>query len=521
MLDEEQFRRLAAYGEPEHAEAGRALFTSGERAYDCFLLRIAAVDIVRDATAIEPERLLFRAGPGDVLGELSLLTGQQVYLTARVVAAGAVVRIDAARLRRALAEQADLADLLMVAFRERREVIRATPGGPLHIVGSGDSAESLALRTYLAQFVLPHTWLDASSATGRTLMALSGLGGADLPAAVTGGTVLRRATPGAVAEALGLTYRADGGPVDLVVVGAGPAGLAAAVYGASEGLRTVLLDRAGVGGQAAKSARIENYLGFPDGVSGADLTRLAMLQALKFGVKLFAPCAVNGLDLTDEHRPVVRLEHGERIPCRAVIAATGAGYRRLDLPRWAAFERAGCIRYAATDLDVRDFADRAVTVLGGANSAGQAALSLAAHGARVHLVIRGARLEARMSAYLVDRVRADPRIRVLPGCTVRELAGDATLTSIVTENAGGHRQRIESGALFCFIGADPGSAWLTGVATDADGFVRADGPLPFQTSAARVFAVGDLRAGSVKRVASAVGDGAGAVASVHAALGRA
>ncbi|GGK89217.1 thioredoxin reductase [Sphaerisporangium melleum] len=527
VLDEEQFRRLAGYGEAEYAEAGRDLFTSGDDSYDFFLLQTATVNIVRDATAIEPERLIYQGGPGDFLGELNLLTGQHVYLTARVVSAGTVVRIGAAALRRALAEQDDIAAVLVAAFQERREVIRSAAGGALEIVARPDTAESLELRGYVTQLLLPHTWRSASSPPGRSLMESAGLTADDLPAAVAGGAVLRRVTPVTLAEALGLTYRSGADPVDLVVVGAGPAGLAAAVYGASEGLVTVLLDRGGIGGQAAKSARIENYLGFPDGVSGVDLTRLAMVQALKFGVRIHAPCTVAGLDLSDGRRPAVLLEDGARIECRAVIAATGAQYRRLDIPGWARFERSGCIRYAATESDVRGYERQPVTVIGGANSAGQAALSLAAHGATVDVVLRGDDLDAGMSSYLADRIRAHSRIRVRTGSTVRELAGDDTLTSIVVERPGERPQRLDSRALFCFVGADPVSGWLDGVAKAGDGFVLTDvrlpagssgAALPFQTSAARVFAVGDLRSGSTKRVATAVGDGASAVSSVHAAL---
>ncbi|GAA4704004.1 FAD-dependent oxidoreductase [Phytohabitans rumicis] len=527
VLDDEQFRRLAEYGEVEHAEVGRDLFTSGDDSYDFFLLQSATVDIVRDATAIEPERLIYHGGPGDFLGELNLLTGQHVYLTARVVSAGTVVRIGASMLRRALAEQVDIADILIEAFRERREVIRAAAGNALELVGRPDAAQTLELRTYVTQLLLPHTWFDAASHSGRSLMRLAGLGEDDLPAAMVNSSVLPRATPRTVAEALGLTYRADGRPVDLVVVGAGPAGLAAAVYGASEGLATVLLDRTGLGGQAAKSARIENYLGFPHGISGENLTRLAMIQALKFGVRIHSPCAVAGLDLSDDQRPAVLLEDGTRIQCRAVIAATGAHYRRLDIPQWTTFEKSGCIRYAATELDVRGYENQPVTVVGGANSAGQAALSLAARGATVDLIIRGTDLGVRMSSYLTDRIQAHTRIQVHTSSTVRELAGDDTLTSIVAERSGGRQHRLDSRALFCFIGADPVSDWLAGVAKDNDRFILTDSrlparssgtPLPFQTSAPRVFAAGDLRSGSTKRVATAVGDGASAVSSVHAAL---
>ncbi|WP_436535531.1 FAD-dependent oxidoreductase [Actinoplanes sp. HUAS TT8] len=519
-LDDEQFRRLAGYGTVEHAETGRRLYVTGDDTYDLFLLGSASVDIVREATTIEPEHRVYQGRPGDFLGELSLLTGQHVYLTARVVSAGDVVRVGAAGLRRVLAEQVDLADVLIEAFRARRDTIRAAAGNALEIVGRSGDVAARDLRTYVAQLLLPHAWFDADAVPGIALMRSAGIGEAELPAAVVNGTVLRRATPGALAEALGLTYRTDGRPADLVVVGSGPAGLAAAVYAASEGLATVLLDRSGIGGQAAKSARIENYLGFPQGVSGESLTRLAMIQALKFGVRIFSPCAVTDLDLSEPRRPTVLLADGSRVEARAVIAATGAQYRRLDIPRWAAFERAGCIRYAASELDVRGYEDQPVTVIGGANSAGQAALSLAARGATVDLVVRGADLGARMSSYLTDRIHKHPAIRLHTGAAVRDLLGTDTLESIVVGRDGARADRLDCRALFCFIGADPVSDWLTGVARDERGFVRTDGrsALPFQTSAARVFAVGDLRSGSIKRVATAVGEGASAVSSVHAVL---
>ncbi|XVU27979.1 FAD-dependent oxidoreductase [Actinoplanes sp. CA-054009] len=519
-LDDEQFRRLAAAGTEEHAEAGRELYKVGDDTYDLFLLRSATVDIVRESTALEPEHRVYQGRPGDFLGELSLLTGQHVYLTARVVGAGTVVRITAAALRRVLAEEVDIADALIATFRARRDTIRASAGNALEIVGNPGDVAARDLRTYVTQLLLPHAFLDASSEPGRTLMSRAGLDPADLPAAAVTGRILRNATPGTLAEALGLTYRAGGGPADLVVVGGGPAGLAAAVYAASEGLRTVLLDAAGIGGQAAKSARIENYLGFPQGVSGEHLTRLAMVQALKFGVRIFSPCAATGLDLSDERRPVVLLADGSRVEARSVIAATGARYRRLDIAHWDRFERGGCIRYAASELDVRDYAGQPVTVVGGANSAGQAALSLAARGASVDLIVRSGDLGARMSSYLTDRIRRHPAIRPHTGAAVRGLDGGDTLTSVVVERPGGVQVRLDCRALFCFIGAEPVSGWMTGVARDERGFIRTDGLLPFGTSAPRVFAVGDLRSRSIKRVATAVGEGAGAVSSVHAALAR-
>jgi thioredoxin reductase (NADPH) len=521
VLTDEQFHRLAQYGVEERAEEGGRLYSSGDHSYDLFLLRTAAVEVVREGTTVEPEHLVYRRGPGDFLGELSLLTGQQVFATVRVVRAGQVVRIDREVLRRVLAEQVDIADVLIETFRARREILRSAAGSALEIVGRPDTPETRELRTYLARMLLPHSWLDTTSVAGGSLMRAVGVGADELPAALLNGTVLRNVTPGALGEALGMTYRADGKVPDVVVVGAGPAGLAAAVYAASEGLSTVLVDSSALGGQAAKSARIENYLGFPKGVSGEQLTRLAMVQALKFGVRIYSPCRVVRLDLGDESRPVVELSDGTRIETRTVIAATGVRYRHLGLSRWAEFEKSGAIRYAAAELDVRGFESLPVAVVGGANSAGQAALSLADRCSAVTLVVRSGDLGARMSAYLVNRIQNHPRIQVRCESTVGGLDGDTTLTSITVHGPAGRRDEVECRGVFCFIGATPESDWITGIDRDDKGFVRtetADSFLPFQTSARRVFAVGDLRAGSIKRVATAVGEGASAVSSVHAVL---
>ncbi|SNY26169.1 FAD-dependent oxidoreductase [Paractinoplanes atraurantiacus] len=521
ILDEEQFDRLAGYGTEQPVEVGHCLYSSGDHSYDLFLLRTAAVEVIREATPNEPEHLVYERGPGDFLGELSLLTGQQVFATVRVVRAGTVVRIGRDALRRVLAEQVDIADVMIETFRQRREILRSSVGSALEIIGLPDTAETLDLRTYVSRMLLPHSWLDATSVPGGALMRAAGISAGELPVALLNGTVLRNATPGILGERLGMTYRANGQTPDVVVVGAGPAGLAAAVYAASEGLATVLVDGTGLGGQAAKSARIENYLGFPEGVSGEQLSRLAMVQALKFGVRIYSPCRVAGLDISDERQPVVELEDGTRIEARTVIAATGAHYRRLDIARWAEFEKAGCIRYAATELDIRGFESLPVAVIGGANSAGQAALSLAGRGSEVTLVLRSADLGARMSAYLADRIHAHPRIQVRRESAVGGLTGDEKLATVAIHGPGGRREELPCRALFCFIGAAPESDWLNGIDKDDKGFVRTEtreSPLPFQTSAHRVFAVGDLRSGSIKRVATAVGEGASAVSSVHAVL---
>jgi thioredoxin reductase (NADPH) len=367
-------------------------------------------------------------------------------------------------------------------------------------------------------------------------MKAAGVDATQLPVVLIADEVLTNVTPGILAERIGLTYaRPSGEQVDLTVIGAGPAGLAAAVYGASEGLDTVLLDATGPGGQAAASSRIENYLGFPNGLSGSELTGLAAIQALKFGARIYSPCTVVSLDPHGERLRVV-LEDGTEINSRAVVVATGARYRALPLPRWSDFEGAG-IYYAATELEARAVAGKPVTVVGGANSAGQATLFLAGRGSDVSLVIRGTDIRAEMSSYLVDRLLADPRVTVHTSTEVTALDGVDSLQSLtITDRATGARPSRPSAGLFCFIGATPATEWLVGVDTDENGFLLTDAqldaasltetwqtlgraPLPFETSVPGLFAAGDVRRGSMKRVAAAVGEGASAVASVHRAIG--
>jgi thioredoxin reductase (NADPH) len=527
-LDPDQFRRLAAYGVVHEVGAGDQLYATGDASYDLILLEDASVDVVRDATSSEPEHVVTRRGPGDFLGELNLLTGQAVYLTARVTTPGRIIRIDSGAFRRLLAEQVDIADVLLETFSIRREGLREAAGSALELVGWPTAVETRELRAYVGRLALPHTWFDADSVAGRALMTASAMQEDDLPVVVIGGRILRRATPGEVSDVLGLTYRSTGVDVDLVVVGAGPAGLAAAVYGASEGLVTVLLDAAVPGGQAGASSRIENYLGFPQGVSGDDLARRAMVQALKFGTQIYAPCRVEGLEVA-ETGPVLRLVDGTEIRTRAVIVATGARYRRLDVPGWEEFEERGCVHYSATELDVRGCESRPVAVIGGANSAGQAALFLASRGSHVDVVVRRDDIRATMSSYLVDRLEAHPMVQIRTSSNVLALEGADRLMEAIVGTDDGERERIACHAVFCFVGADPATEWLTGVDLDEDGFVLTDtrlGPdagvdrLPFQTSLPGVFAAGDVRAGSMKRVAAAVGEGASAVASVHVVLGQ-
>ncbi|MFE4951378.1 FAD-dependent oxidoreductase [Leifsonia sp. NPDC056665] len=529
VLEQDVLARLMALGEPEEFVVGDTLFRAGDEELDFFVMESGRVDIVREATADSRARVVAEWQAGEFLGELSMLTGQASLLTARIVEPSRVRRIPNAVFKQLMSNDGELSEILLAAFRARRRLLMAAADRTTQIFGTEGSAAALALRRYAARMELPHRWTDVSTEAGRAALEASEHAGLDLPLVVSRGAVIAAATPLALAEAVGLAYRyRDGDEFDLVVVGAGPAGLAAGIYGASEGLRTLVLDALAPGGQAAASSRIENYLGFPSGVSGAEITELGLVQALKFGVRLSAPAEVTAL-APREGGHELTLAEGDAIRARAIVVATGARYRRLPLERWADFE-GGSIFFATTELEARTVARRPAVVVGGANSAGQAALYLAELGSEVALVVRGPDIAAKMSSYLVDRVQAHERITVHASSDVTALHGGEQLEAVtLTSSASGERADVAAAALFCFVGAEPRASWLSGAAVDASGFLLTDvdlpavadtgrGPLPFETSLAGVFAAGDVRHGSMKRIAAAVGEGASAVASVHRAL---
>jgi len=538
---------MLRYGVPTATNVGDVLFAAGDRWYDLVLVESGAVDIVREPLKWIEETRIATLGPRSFAGELGLLNGQRAFLTARVSEPGVVHRIDHESLQRLMAEDDELCDLMLRTLWARREQLRRGPAAwTLKIVGSGRSRDAVALRRYAERLDLVHTWADIDDPEVATAYANHGFSLDDLPVAIVQGENLPNATPGQLAELLGLAYAAeDDATVDLAVVGAGPAGLAAAIYGASEGLQTVLLDAVAPGGQSAATSRIENYLGFPFGVSGDDLTAQASLQAIKFGVHVIAPC--EAVRLEPGGGPLeLTLADGAVVHARAVVVTTGVAYRSLDLDRWKEFEGAG-IHYAASTLELRQVAGGEVIVVGGANSAGQAALALAANGCRVHLAVRADDLGRQMSSYLVDRITDDVRIEVHTGTQVTRLDGGDILERVTLSSVGadagaaaggeaGSAQTIDCRGLFCFIGAVPATGWLDELERDDDGFVHTGAdvvglgdawrdlgrmPLPFETSVPRVFAAGDVRRGSMKRVAAAVGEGSSAVASVHRALAAA
>jgi len=529
-LSDRDIAVLDGLGERRVVAAGEHLYRDGDPTYDFFVVLSGAVEITIGSGA--DEHLIATHGPGRFLGELNLLTGQRVFVSARVVEAGEVIVVPVAVLRHVIATQPELSDAILAAFMARRSELLSGAAASIRVVGSRFAPELGRLREFLLRNRIPHEWVDPDhDAAAEDLLQAFGIEPAELPVVIASGKVLRRPTPGEVAAYLGLTV--DSLPdrcFDLVIVGGGPAGLAAAVYGASEGLRTLAVEMVAVGGQAGGSSRIENYLGFPTGIAGLELTQRALVQAEKFGAHLSTPCAATGLREEAGHL-VVRLSDGTDVGGRAVIAASGARYRRLDAERLEDFECRG-VYYAATEIEARMCTGSPVVVAGGGNSAGQAALFLAQSGSPVTVVIRGSNLDASMSRYLVDRIEADARIDVRVNTKITHLDGDEELAVVRVADAGGDAE-LSCTALFSFIGAEPESGWLSGCAAlDDRGFVLTDRaiadeqldgrwevlgrqPLPFETSYPGLFAVGDLRSGSTKRVATAVGEGSAAVRSVH------
>jgi len=521
---------MAAFGSERAVTPGDLLFQAGDSTYDLFVVLEGEVEVVRQEGVEEIIVAVF--GPGSFVGELTLLTGQRRFMTARVSKPGRVLVIEQTEFRRLMSVRPALAEPIFTALVARRENLRSGQGaGAFRIIGSRYSPEAMSLRAFAEHSRLPHTWIDLEEADDvDALLTSMGVRPQETPVVITPTGLLRRATAGTFAEYLGLTFQpVPGFSFDLVVVGSGPAGLAAAVYGASEGLKTVCLDAVTVGGQAGASSRIENYAGFPNGISGADLTSRAAVQALRLGARLNAPCEVVGLRAEGSFHVVV-LSDGSEIPTRAVIVASGARYRRLAVEDLDRFEGAG-VYYAATDLEARVCDGRPVLVVGGGNSAGQAAIFLAQNSCAVTIAIRGEDLAHSMSQYLIERIEADPAVSLLTGVEVRGLRGQDHLEQVTLGRlADGERRTIACSGLFCFIGALPATSWLgDGVLLDRDGFVLTDrqlsgslsgpsAPLPFETSVPGVFAAGDVRRGSMKRVAAAVGEGSSAVRSVHERL---
>ena len=537
-LSDAQLDLLAKHGHVRAITAGEVLFRYGDTTYDAMVLLEGRVAVLMGTG--EPERVLTIHQPRDLMIELSLLTGEPVHATGVVREAGSMLVVPAQEFRALLAREPTFGDFVVqMLFRRRQAVERLRLG--IRIIGSRFDRDTHRLREFVARNRVLHSWVDIDEPRRERLLALLPADAREGPIVLLGnGAWLHNPTNAELAGKIGVPH----GSVlvektyDLVVVGAGPAGLAATVYGASGGLLTATLDAVAVGGQAATSARIENYLGFPAGLSGAELAERARLQAEKFKAHIMVPCRAVGLAERDGFH-VVTLDAGGELVARTVILALGVQYRRLPVPRAADYEGLG-IAYAADFAREQLRPDDAAVVVGGANSAGQAALSLAEEGRRVHLVVRGEGLERSMARYLRDRIAGDPNVEVLLAHEVRELGGDGHLEWVTVADVRTGAQRIlAAGCVIVLIGAEPRTEWLAGqIALDDDGFVLTGpalpaglsdrppwdtlgrGPFLVETSRPGVFAVGDVRSGSTKMVAPAVGEGGMAVRFVAEHLAR-
>ena len=534
-LTPEQIEYLAEIGTQLTYARGDVVFEHGQRETPLFVVRSGAIDVIDHAP--EGDRYFTQCRAGTFAADISMFTGEPTLAAGYAAEPTSLVALPREDLRRVVATTAELGDLLLRTMVTRREWLQGRGLGQQRLIGSRWSGESFAVRELLERNLVPFTWHDlATDADSRVLLEGLGIEEAECPVLVQSDRVIRRATVTSIASVLGLRAQVDGARFDVVVLGGGPAGLATAVYASSEGLSTLVVERFAPGGQAGTSARIENYLGFPTGLTGADLARRATLQARKFGAVISSVHEASEVS-EPEGRGLreVGLADGQRVRGRAVVLAPGADYRQLPADNADRFEGLG-LYYAATHIEAQQCSMEDVVVVGGANSAGQAVVKLADHAREVHVVARRP-LEAAMSRYLVDQIEAKSNVRVWSGCEVRALEGDDKLEAVVIAGAGPD-QRVPTSAVFAMIGASPRSEGLLDfVGQDDKGFVVTgeeaarhpdfdrhwDGadraPLMLECTRRGVFAIGDVRSGSTKRVAAAVGDGALVVRSIHASLG--
>src|SRR5215218_4026222 len=530
-----QIRRIAPHGDMRTMESGQVLIEQGDRNVPFFVVVSGEVEIVRPSGGVET--LITVHGPGQFTGEVNNLSGRPAVVRMRATKQGELIELDRQHMLALVQTDAELGEILMRAFLLRRVELVTAGVGDVVLVGSMHSAGTLRIKEFLMRNGHPYSYLDLErNPEVQNLLDGFHTAASDIPVVICRGEiVLRNPTNQQLADCLGFNETVDETQVrDVVIIGAGPSGLAAAVYGASEGLDAVMLETSSPGGQAGSSSRIENYLGFPTGISGQELAARAYLQAQKFGAEMLMAKATR---LVCDRKPyVIEVESGARISARTVVIATGAQYRRLPLENLSRFEGAG-VYYGATFVEAQLCGGEEVIVVGGGNSAGQAAVFLAQTAKRVYMVVRSTGLAESMSRYLIRRIEKSPTIVFRPQTEIVALEGGDHLYSVHWRNGQtGQTEQHEISHVFVMTGADPNTRWLDGcVALDAKGFIKtgpdlspenlsaADWPLTRQpylleTSLPGVFAVGDVRGGSIKRVASAVGEGSIAISVVHKVL---
>ena len=531
-----QIARLAVHGQVRHVQRGEVLMEAGEQPSRFFVVTAGHIEIVRPSGSTEALVAVLR--PGQFTGEVTMLSGRRGFVRMRAGEPGAVLEVERDHVLALVQTDSELSEILLRAFLLRRVDLMAQGVSDVVLVGSRHSAGTLRIQAFLTRNGHPYATLDLDRDAGvQALLDRFQVTVDDVPVVLCRGeVVLRNPTNGQLADCLGFNAAIDQTQVhDLVIVGAGPAGLSAAVYSASEGLDVLVLETHAPGGQAGSSSKIENYLGFPTGISGQELATRAYTQAQKFGAHLLI--ARSATQLACDRKPyAIAIDNGSRVLARTVIIATGAAYRRLALKNLAQFEGVG-VYYGATVVEAQMCGGEEVIVVGGGNSAGQAAVFLAQTARRVHLCIRSGGLAASMSRYLIRRIEETPAIVFRPHTVLTALDGDGHLERVRwRDTQTGHSETHAIRHVFAMTGAVPNTRWLAGcVALDAHGFIKtgpdlspediaaarwpfARGPHLLETSLPGVFAVGDVRGGNIKRVASAVGEGSIAVAFVHQVL---
>lgn len=530
-----QINRIRPLGRVRHVDRGEILFDLGQTNIPFFVVLSGSLEVVQPS--IEGERPITIHNARSFTGELTMISGHRIFVRGRVLEPGEVLELSSDALRSLIAKDAELSEIFMRAFILRRLELISRGYGNLILLGSRHSAQTLRLREFLTRNGHPYTYVDLDTdKASQELLDRFNVGLDEIPVTICGtGTVLRNPTIQKLADCLGFNANVDETQLrDLIIVGAGPSGLAAAVYAASEGLDALLIETESPGGQAASSSKIENYLGFPTGVSGQELASRAITQAEKFGAKMMV--ARNVLRLECGRRPYkVVLDDGAQLEARSIVIATGAQYNKPKIPNLARFEGQG-VYYGATFMESQLCGGDDIIVVGGGNSAGQAAVYMSQTLRRVHMLVRSGQLSDTMSRYLIQRIEQNPAIEIHYRTEIVALEGDAHLERVTwRNNQTGETFTHPIRHVFIMAGASPRTEWLKGcLALDDKGFILTgrdlDGasdkpawplarvPQMLETSLPGVFAVGDVRSGNVKRVASAVGEGAIAIHLVHRTL---
>jgi thioredoxin reductase (NADPH) len=535
ILTAAQISRVRTGSKLRGVKKGEILFEPGDTGVPFFVLLSGSMEIVQPDLA--GERPVAAHGPGEFTGEMTMISGRRCLVRARVTEPGEFLELSGEGLRSLVAKDAELSEIFMRAFILRRLALISRGQGNVILMGSRHSANTLRLREFLNRNEHPYAYVDLDTdKTSQELLDRFEVKLEEIPVVVCGARlVLRNPSPGELADCLGLNSAIDESQLrDLIIVGAGPSGLAAAVYAASEGLNVLVVEADSPGGQAGSSSKIENYLGFPTGLSGQELVARAIAQTEKFGAKMMVAHRVARLDCARRPYKLV-LDNGNKLAARAVVIATGAQYNKPAIANLEKFENQG-VYYGATYMESQLCEDEDLVVVGGGNSAGQAAVFLSQTAGKVHMLVRGSRLSDSMSRYLIQRIEENPGIEVHFKTEIVALDGDAHLERVTWQDkVSGETSSHEIRHVFIMAGASPGTGWLRGcVAMDDKGFILTGrdldavteghawklsrSPQMLETSLPGVFAVGDVRAGNVKRVASAVGEGAIAVHLVHRAL---